>query len=51
MIKITIIFYLIIKIIDKRLLLSGNLIIRDSLKFFLIMIIKIYKRYYLMKSL
>ena len=50
-IKITIIFYLIIKVIDERSLLSSNLIIRDSLKFFFIIIIEINKRYRLMKSL
>ena len=38
-------FYLIIKIINKRLLLSNNLIIRDLFKFFFIIIIKINKRY------
>ena len=51
MIKIIIIFYLIIKIIDERSLLSSNLIIRGSFKFFFIAIIKIDKRYYLIKNL
>ena len=51
MIRITIISYLIIKIIGERLLLSNNLITRDSLKFSPITIIKINKRYYLMKGL
>ena len=46
-----IIFYLIIKIIDRRSLLLGNLIIRDLFKFFFIMIIEINKRYRLMKDL
>ena len=46
-----IISYLIIKIIDKRLLSLNNLIIRDSLKFFFITIIEIDKRYRLIKSL
>ena len=51
MIKITIIFYLIIKIIDGKSLSLNNLITRDSLIFFFIIIIKINKRYRLMKSL
>ena len=49
--KITIISYLIIKIINERLLLLNNLIIHDSLKFFFIIIIKINKYYRLMKNL
>ena len=46
-----IIFYLIIKIIDERLLLSDNLIIRDLFKFFFITIIRIDKRYRLIRDL
>ena len=49
--EIIIIFHWIIKIIDKRLLLLNNLIIRDSLKSSLIIVIKINKRYYLIKDL
>ena len=51
MIKIAIIFYLIIKIIDKRSLSLSNLIIYDSLKKFFVAIIEIDKRYRLIKSL
>ena len=51
MIKIIIISYLIIKIIDKKSLLSSNFIIRDLFKFFLITITEINKRYYLIKFL
>ena len=50
-IKITIIFYLTIKIINEKSLLSNNLIIRDSLKSSFIAIIKINKRYRLMRNL
>ena len=50
-IRITIIFYLIIKIIDERSLLSSNLIIRDLFKSFFITIIEINKYYRLMKNL
>ena len=50
-IKITITSYLIIKIIDERLLLSNNLIIRDLFRFFFIAIIEINKYYHLIKGL
>ena len=46
-----IICYLTVKVIGERSLLSSNLIIRGSLRFSLIAIIGINKRYRLIKSL